>query len=146
EGTRNDKFFRIWGGDYNNQNKVGLSTWGRNGADPIIQFDRSKPEWANGIGPSGGPSATWPISQMKDDWHRVRMHFRHATTAQRDALFQLWLNDELLINWVNADQKYTSQPYWDTGYILGYDNSHHSQPREVWIDNVRFFDSDPGWK
>src|SRR5690606_23101920 len=75
EGTRNDKFFRIWGGDYNNQNKVGLCTWGRNGADPIIQFDRTKPEWSSGIGPSGGPSATWPISRMKDGWHRVRMHY-----------------------------------------------------------------------
>ena len=76
------------------------------------------------------------------------MYYKHVSApGANDGHMTLWKDGEVWIDFPNVDQEYVSaHPYWDSGYIMGYDNSGFDRTTHIYIDDVKFYDTDPGWK
>jgi hypothetical protein len=79
---------------------------------------------------------------MRGRWTQVRVHFRYVT--QGGALMEVWRDGAKVLEFRPA-QKLASPAYWNAGYLLGYDNSGFDAETDIYIDDVKFFDADPGW-
>ena len=92
---------------------------------------------------------THPIALGK--WTRIRFHFKLSSARLKaDGVYQMWANDSLLVNAQN-------QPFWNArsvpadasfrnGYLLGWANSGFTDRTLLFIDDVKFYDSNPNWK
>ena len=90
-----------------------------------------------------------PIATGK--WTRIRFHFKLSSARlKNDGVYQMWANDSLLVNAQN-------QAFWNTktiptdasfrkGYLLGWANSGFTERTLMYIDDVKFYDTNPGWK
>lgn len=151
DGPENNKFFRLWGGGHDayggNNSKVGMST--RLGSQPCygnIFFEYT----TDGSSGTGSGDINEPRPDWENDlgrWIQVRMYYRHVSAPSADdAHFILWKDGVVQINAQNVNQDYESQhPYWDSGYILGYDNSGFDETTFIYVDAIKFYDQDPGW-
>jgi len=144
DSPSNNKFFRLWGNDYNSSNKVGASTWASGGGDRL-EFDRNV---SGGIGPVGQSFSGFPPAL--NQWFRVRVHVRYPSGGGgQNAALQMWIGDNLVID--NgpsqlSDMVYNSSaPYWNAGYLLGWSNSGFDQTTNIYIDDFKIWDSNPGW-
>jgi len=140
----NDKFFRLWGGGQSaysgNINKVGMSTRPRS-----IRFEYTE-YGKTGTGHFNAPAAV-PWEDDLGRWIQVRMHYKHPSApGSADGRMRLWKDGKLLVDFRNVNQAWNSSaPFWDSGYFMGYDNSRLSREFHIYIDDVKFFDTDPGW-
>lgn len=94
-------------------------------------------------------SPTGPIVPGK--WTRIRFHFKLSSERLKaDGVYQMWANDVLVVNAQN-------QAYWNAkltptdasfrnGYLLGWANSGFTEQTLLYIDDVKFYDTNPGWK
>lgn len=107
-------------------------------------------------------STNWPTSQYTVDkfigpagqgfpitlgnWHQIRVHFKSSTNGTgADGRAELWVDGVLLrdLNW----------PFWKVstsgqingGYLMGWSNSGYTDATEIRIDDVKVYDTDPGW-
>lgn len=141
----NNKFFRLWGGGQKayggNVNKVGMSTR-RSG----ILFEYTK-EGSRGTGHFDAPPAV-PWQDDLGRWIQVRMYYKHVSArGAADGVMRLWKDGKLLVDFRNVNQAWSSDaPYWDSGYFMGYDNARFEATTFIYIDDVKFYYSDPGWK
>ena len=83
-------------------------------------------------------------------WNRIRMEFKAASSrAAADGIMRLWVNDALYAEKTNGKfHNFFTTPADATlrnGYFLGWSNSGYEQETIFYIDNVRFFDVNPGW-
>jgi hypothetical protein len=154
----NNKFFRIWGDDYVSANKVGSSTHrtGTGGGSQICHEYNYK-TWADGTlgrGPVGPTTRAEGVdfaynsqSAMVGATTQIREHYKMVSaTDADDGEYHLWYNGTLMRTFTGIPQKYdTAKPYWNTGYFLGAANSGFDENTEFRIDNIKFYDTDPGW-
>lgn len=152
ESPSNNKWFRLWGDDYNAGNKVGASTDYSAIFDDNtrLRFEYTFRTYADGLigfGPSGSQSpATSFGGAMKSAWTRVRLHLKMVTTAQNDGVMELWFGSTKVIDFQNVNAKYdTIRPYWNQGYILGAANSGFTSETLVFVDDFKFYTTDPEW-
>lgn len=158
DATDNNKFFRLWGGGQGaysgNPNKVGMSTRPDDnvGPDGMIFFEYWETgSSGTGDGPSGsqGTFPTW--EDDLGEWIQVRMYYRHVSAPDAaDAHFKLWKNGVLYHDLDEIDMEYHTTPYWDSGYLLGADNSHIATQGGgdqiyIFIDDIKFWDEAPAW-
>jgi len=147
-GPDNNKFFRLWGDEYNSRNKVGLSSVPASPSQLI--FEANRPEWGTvGVGVISGV-ATPAYGNVTGEWVRVRMHHKMVTAAQNDGVIELWFNNTKVIDTTNLPISYVSgQAYWNTGYFFGWANSGFLAETDFHIkggvDGPKFYDTDPGW-
>src|SRR5690606_13498493 len=140
----NDKFFRLWGGGQSaysgNINKVGMSTRPRS-----IRFEYT--EYGKTVTGHFTAPAAVPWENDLGRWIQVRMHYKHPSApGSADGRMRLWKDGKLLVDFRNVNQAWNSSaPFWDSGYFMGYDNSRLSREFHIYIDDVKFFDTDPGW-
>jgi hypothetical protein len=151
ESPSNNKWFRLWGDDYNAGNKVGASTdFNASFSDNSrLRFEYIFNTYADGLigfGPSGQQSpATSFGGAMKEAWTRVRMHLKMVTAAQNDGVMELWFDNTKVINFQNVPAKYDDVPYWNQGYILGAANSGFTDQTVIYLDDFKVYESDPEW-
>lgn len=148
----NNKFFRLWGGGHSayggNSSKVGMSTRPRNGKGPegVIFFEYTR-AGSSGTGPFDGPGS-YPWEDDLGRWIQVRMYYKHVSRpGANDGVMRLWKDGKLWIDFQGVNQEYNrDHPYWDSGYFMGYDNSGFDNTTFIYIDDVKFYDRDPGWE
>ncbi len=140
ESTDNNKFIRLWGSDYNNVEKVGLSTWPTsNGGSKLIA------DWNNGggIGPKGSQHSDFITSSDLGKWMTIKIQFVAATSTQPGTL-NLWKNGVKVIDNTGTVDSYRSgEPHaYRYGYLLGWSNSGFTQTTSILIDDVTFATSE----
>jgi hypothetical protein len=147
-GPDNNKFFRIWGDDYGNSGtKMGAST--RPGSGTTIS--RLGPEYSDnggGIGHNGLSFVDDFVTTARlGQWLRVRQHYRLPDDdSAANGVIQIWVGDTLEVDESGLDTQAGSSPYyWNAGYLLGWANSGFTAKTYLWIDDVAFYDRDPGW-
>lgn len=155
ESPNNNKFFRIWGDSYSSSNKVGASTSFSAGGTSTLMFEYNYKTWADGtlgFGPSSvagarSPSTAFGGESFRGRWTRVRIYAKQVSgTDADDAALRLWFGDTLVLNFSNIPQKFDPlRPYWNAGYLLGWSNSGFTDETVFYIDDVKFFSTNPGW-
>jgi hypothetical protein len=145
-GANNTKMIRLWGNDYTNPNKVGMSIF--NGLSVAIESKIGN--WPSELTCSGnmGPVPNgWASlgSEYLGKWTSLEYHFK-KDSGSGDGVFQLHVNGVLKIDlknqsWVGAP---CSPAYFLNGYLMGWSNSGFSQDTTVYIDDVVFSDAPIG--
>jgi uncharacterized protein YjdB len=156
-GSDNNKFLRLWGTDYNNT-KVGFES------RPIVRSDGTPTGDSYVYGDIAGltmpggpygmdkPARRWNdaiTDKERGQWVQVRVHSKIASgSGINDGVLQLWKNGTLEIDehalrlWSDGID---GQNYFQHGYLLGWANSGYAEDTAIYIDDVKFFRSNPGW-
>lgn len=148
-GSGNHKFLRLWGGPsgYNSVNKLGFSTY----PNGTIRCDRGLPGIVgHGPGTGGGlytSSPTVTYTYTADAYTRFRVYAKMTTSvAANDARIVLWSNDTKIFDWNNLNQDFDSGgQYFDNGYFLGAKSPGWGTAVAQYIDDVKFYTTNPGW-
>lgn len=138
QSTDNNKFLRLWGSSYNDNEKLGLSTWlgSSGGSQMIADWNRQ----GEGIGPKGETYSSFITSSDRGKWMKVRVHVIAAKSATTPGSIRVWKNDELVIdNYQIVDSYASGEPHaYRYGYLLGWSNSGFNVDTYFNIDNVIF--------
>jgi len=83
-------------------------------------------------------------------WNRVRLQFRAASSrTDSDGVMRMWINEQLFAELTTGRfHNFYATPadaLLRNGYFLGWANSGFSAETIFFIDDVRFFDANPGW-
>ena len=147
-GTRNDKFFRLWGTTdemygANPGNKLGASIWGDGSGDGGVgteyEFTPDQgPQWGMGEGPDPKPLAPLVTDANRGRWVRVRIRCRASGADNRSGVIQLWLDDRLVLNRTDL---HTYPPGgvpggFTHGYLLGWANNGFQPGQYTYVDDV----------
>ena len=101
---------------------------------------------------SGGPSP-FVDDRTRGRWMHFQFHARLGTGPEAlDGLMEIWVDG---VKTTAVDRK-TGQPgldlfnskgmnYFNQGYLLGWANSGFDEDTYIFIDDVRFYEDDPGW-
>ncbi len=144
-GGRNDKFFRLWGGNYDAENdiKFGASTWGgRLG----VEFKRSQPDgtiWPMGEG--GDPTRPDVLSYhpfvgnpaYKGRWVKVQIRCKASTQNVSDGVIQIWIDGVRVLSRTNlaAWAGTGGNDSFRAGYLLGWANNGFPAGQFMYLDD-----------
>jgi hypothetical protein len=153
ESPSNNKWFRVWGDDYNALNKVGASTAYSASFDDntILRFEYIYKTYTGGgigFGPAGSQSPAVSFGgSMKSTWTRIRLHCKMVSgTDADDGVMELWFDNTKVIDFQNMPVLYDSaRPYWNEGYFLGAANSGFTEETVLFMDDLKVYFSDPEW-
>lgn len=139
-GPANDKFFRLWGNDYNDTEKVGASTFPNGGYSSLSgEWDDKVLGLTNGGGMTAYPPQTSVAITSTDvgKWVTYKIYVKAATSSTTGTL-KIWKNNTLILDATNKVNDYTSgEPHaYRYGYILGWSNSGYDQDTDFYLDNV----------
>lgn len=141
-GGANDKFFRLWGGDYNAApgNKVGASLWGNGtNGDLGLEYEYTPnggAQWGMGQGPDG-LMAPFVNDNNRGRWLQIRIRAKTASAANNDGILQIWVDGTLLLsttkmaNYPGASGAKT----FTEGYILGWANNGFAAGQVMYVDD-----------
>src|SRR5690606_21754621 len=136
---------RLWGNDYNASNKHGASTLPSGGGDSrlIVEYGRDE----GPIGAYDAPSKNGFITDNeRGRWNHFRWHSKMASSSSsNDGVVEVWWNGTLVARDTSMDIYGSGRNYIDQGYLLGWANSGFASKTSIFIDDVRFYDTDPGW-
>lgn len=134
----NNKFFRLWGADYGDQEKVGASTWDIDSGGGICRLNG---DWNTGPGMGEHGAGSTPFIAAADlgTWMTIKIYVK-AATATTNGTLNIWKNGTLVINNTGTMNNYTSgNPHaYRYGYLLGWANTGFTQNTDMYIDNVVF--------
>lgn len=136
-GPDNNKILRLWGRDYNDVEKVGLSVWrGQDGSSQVIA------DWnvdGGGIGPKGDVAELIGRSDL-GSWIKIRVHVVAAKSDSAPGSIRVWKNDDLIINnYQTVDSFYAGEAHgYRYGYLLGWANSGFNETTRLYVDGVIF--------
>jgi hypothetical protein len=137
-GSDNNKILRLWGSDYNNVEKIGLSTWpgSSNSSRLIADWNRG----GAGIGPKGPEASSFITESDLGKWMKVRFQVIAASSLSSPGSMRVWKNDELIIDHYQAvDNFYSGEPHsYRYGYLMGWSNSGFNELTKINIDGVVF--------
>lgn len=146
-GSRNDKFFRLWGSNdamYGALpgNKVGASIWGDGTDGSVGQEHQYTPDngaqWAIGEGSTTSTRTPLVIDANRGRWVRIRIRCKVSGPDNRSGVIQMWADDTLLINRTSL-QTYPPGGLpngYTHGYILGYANNGFQPGQFMYVDDV----------
>ena len=146
-GSRNDKFFRLWGTDDAMYaaapgNKVGASLWG-NGTDGSVgqEYEYTPdtgPQWGMGEGLNPVPRVPFVTDANRGRWVRIRIHCKVSGPDNRSGVIQMWADNTLLITSTRL-QTYPpggSPNSYTHGYLLGWANNGFQPGQYMYVDDV----------
>lgn len=135
-GTNNNKFIRLWGNNYDEKGKVGLSLWPNKG------YSSLQGDWDEGpgIGPNGNASSNFITASDLGKWMTVKIYVKSPTSSSAPGTMKVWKNGTLVIDDTNQLKNYFSGEANAIryGYLLGWSNSGFTQNTDLYIDNVIF--------
>lgn len=144
--SANNKFFSIFATKYS---KVG-------DVQVVAEYERSGPDTSTVrmLSMSGKANvaakkhATPLATSMRGKWLRIRLQFETSTGAGRnDGVIKLWRDDTLIYSHEQMDIWFAGgRNYWRNGYLLGWANTGFTQETSFFVDDVKFFDKNPGWQ
>jgi hypothetical protein len=149
----NLKVFRMWGESYSNptDQKVGLDIW--KGDEKL----RTSAGWTGrGLGQYGGALNNFVSDAYRGRWVQIRLHARVADSQEAsNGVIQAWVDgvlfsdlDDVPLASEGNDPR-TGEPlvrYFRKGYLMGWANAGFDEETYVFIDDLRVYGSDPGWK
>lgn len=142
EGT-NNKFFRLWGDDYNGPMKVGASTFsngdGTSSLGAEYRYNTGTALWTMGQGSEPvPPKFPFIVNTNKGKWLRIRIHTRVPTSANNDGVVQIWVDDSLAVDRTSLHNYPTNgvSNYFTDGYILGYANTGYQPGQYMYLDDL----------
>lgn len=153
----NNKFFMTWRDTYSD---VTGGTWRigyeYQGTDSRIRPMSSRWDlnsWTDGglNHPQNGAPFIGGSGPMKiGQWNRVRLQFRAASSrTAADGVMRMWINDSLFAEMTNGKfHNFYATPVdavLRNGYFMGWSNSGFAQETVFFIDDVKFYDQNPGW-
>jgi hypothetical protein len=144
-GPSNNKWLRLWGDDYNNPIKVGMSI------DSAMKpfFEGNIINWDGTYGCSGATGAglnqesyklNFTLNESyKERWVCFEFHIKRDSGIG-DGILRMYVdgvlvNDNKNISWQGAP---CSPGYFLNGYLMGWSNSGFNQDTAVYIDDVVF--------
>lgn len=135
----NNKFFRLWGTDYGDKEKIGASTWANS---PPDGFSRLRCDWdstGGGMGEGGKNHPDFITAADLGRWMRIMIHCE-AATADVKGTIQIWKNGTLIIDNANQVALYKDGGIhaYKQGYLLGWANSGFTEDTDFYIDDVVF--------
>jgi len=136
-GPDNNKVLRLWGSDYNNVEKVGLSVWSDGGGNSQLIADWNRN--GDGIGPKGDV-ARLIGPEDRGSWMKIRVHVVAARSSSSPGSIRVWKNDDLIINnFQTVDSFFAGEAHaYRYGYLLGWSNSGFDETTRLFIDDVVF--------
>jgi len=150
DGSSNNKFISLFGPNYGGETTFGLQTWPSRvsaAGDSRIDVAYSK-EGRNGVWFYPGANADPFITDAeRGQWLQIRVHARVADFGQADGVIQLWKNGTMVLNAQGLDW-YDSTGRADfllNGYLMGWSNSGYSEATNIYIDDFKLYDTNPGW-
>lgn len=158
-GPVNNKFLRVWGGDYGgsqlgylgNNPKAGASydprgagswlygQWGDH--DNLLFTGQDRPHWDPAWNP-GGTSGAIPFGA----WSQIRYHFELASAEDAgDGSYELTVDGTSKIHKVDLDfyGDNTNDLRW--GYLMGWSNSGFDETTTIHVARFKIWSQDPGW-
>jgi hypothetical protein len=146
----NNKFIALWADNYSTTGDLQVitefeyrdSTMAR---ARMLSMSENYP--TSTIRQKGFQLSNFLTPSMAGKWHRVRVHFRASSGSQMtDGIYEGWIGDTLAWRSVDWSFWYTGgKNYIRNGYLMGWANSGYSQQTDFFIDDVKFFTSNPGW-
>lgn len=136
---KNNKFFRLWGTDYSDPEKIGASTYGNR---PFDGFALLTCEWnatGGGMGEAGSKCANFIAAGDLGTWMRIMVHVEAATPDVKGTL-QIWKNGDLIIDNTHKMDLYKDGGVhaYRYGYLLGWANTGFDEDVDLYIDDVLF--------
>jgi hypothetical protein len=134
----NNKFLRLWGNDYADYEKIGISTW----ATSSNIYSSLQGDWnstGGGIGPSGDLSSDFINATDLGKWMTVKIYVKAPTASARGTM-KVWKNGVIKLDNTGEINNYNAaNPHaYRYGYLLGWANSGFAQDTDMYIDNVVF--------
>lgn len=137
DSPSNNKFIRLWGADYSDDEKVGASLF-YDAAGSNINIEWSEAQ--GGIGVNEQASASFIRAADLGEWMSVRVYAK-APTASTDGVLRIWKNGSLVIERTAMGNYTVGEPHaYRYGYLLGYANSGFASTTKIVIDNVRVYE------
>lgn len=130
----NNKILRLWGVNYDEQEKVGLSTW-PSGGYSMLQADWNTN--GDGIGPKGNGARDFFSAADLGKWVTLKIQVK-APTASQNGTMRVWKNGALVVDNNNNMNSYASSGIhaYRYGYIFGWSNSGFNETTTMYVDNV----------
>jgi len=137
-GSDNNKMLRIWGQNYSDGEKVGLSTWPESSGASRVMADWSLR--GQSIGQKGDRYSSFISSSDRGKWMKIRVQVSAARSTGDYGTIRVWKNDELVINnYQTVDNYHSGEPHgYRYGYLLGWSNSGFNETTLMYIDGVTF--------
>src|SRR3990172_5466169 len=93
-------------------------------------------------------------TMVPGNWYQIRVHIKSASGERaQDGIMQLFVDGAAIFNRTDLDFWFKQgstpdddpQPTFHNGYILGATNADFTGETIFHIDNLKFYNSDPGW-
>jgi hypothetical protein len=160
--AENNKLFQLWRNTYSDvaggTQQIGFEYWreadGRSNLRSMARMTSPTPGEkliSDIIADEDRPiliSDAGPL--FKGQWNRIRIASKLSSArGVSDGYLKLWIGDTLFRNYTNFAlwNAYTTpaDAVFRNGYFLGYVNSNVTEVQEWFIDDIKFYDADPGW-
>jgi hypothetical protein len=86
-------------------------------------------------------------SEDRGRWVQFRFHAKAGTVAGKDGQYQVWKDGMLIADlpadWVTAEGE--GYDYYRKGYLFGWSNSGFDEETVFYLDEFKYYASDPGW-
>jgi hypothetical protein len=153
ESSDNNKFLRLWRGEYDERPKVGASTLptadGSGGGNSRM-INEYNPIGSS-MGGFGSGGSAWvtdddPDTCHRGEWTRVRMYFSVSEPGASNGAARWWVGDTLVYEATDLpnDAEDPANNHLERGYLLGWANSGFTELTHVYVDDVSVCDVDPG--
>lgn len=144
----NNKYMRLWGGadGYDKEGTWGFSANGTGNCDSSMGHEYA--HYGHGVTPGyySSPRVSLANDANRGRWVHMRFYNKMASGPNRaDGVARVWMDGRLVIDRRDANSYSDRFPYTDRGYLMGYDNARFDQTTFIYIDDVRFYTSNPGW-
>jgi len=149
----NNKFF--WFSDVNEGGEyhVKMMMEGNLGSGDNLTIAR--PMWGTNAALGGqtvsgnGMAATETLIHTNDinTWMHMKYHLKISDTDSSNGIFKIWKNGGVLQNETGLanDPVDGVTNTVDRGYLMGWSNSGFAENTRFYIDDIKFYDTDPGW-
>jgi hypothetical protein len=162
EAPDNNKFIMLWRDQYGSQNGTWQIGWEytRNGdtlSNGRFMSSRWDFDWVTdgGAWPSPYPVRSMPMMGTSGpiragQWNRVQIHVKAASSrTAEDGQSHLWVNGTLIHSYTKGRfhnfNAAVTEAQLRNGYFMGWANSGFTEQTTFFIDDVKFYQGNPGW-
>jgi hypothetical protein len=149
DASTNNKFFTVYGPKYAGETTMSLQTWttvaGAAG-DSRVNTAYSK-AGRSGIWFYGANDDPFVGAADRGQWMQIRVHLRLASFGQSNGVIEVWKNGTKILSNTTLDwyDSTNTANYMTQGYLMGWSNSGFTQMTNIYLDDFKIIDQNPGW-